>query len=220
MKCFGCRLVWARRGALQLYLYTDSKNSCSLQTGRPRCCQPARCAALLAERLLLWLSLARLGARGQHRCLSGASLPVSSPLPRPSGSSPKAGGSSGGGGGAVREEDAGAAGGPAAPPAAPSPYCGRCAPPGTARPGPGDTPPGGAPRSKGTSGTARPIIMVCVPPSPPTPSVSPVSNSLCGSRPAGSSLPWGCWGTLDAARQPRRMALRCPNTQCHVEAAR
>lgn len=112
----------------------------------------AWCTALLAERLLICLSLARLGARGQHRCLSGVSLPVFSLLPRRTCSSLKHGEPAG-------EMCGGRMPGPPADPQRRPVRCGRTAavlrplrsaPPRPARPGPGGTLPGGSPLSKGS----------------------------------------------------------------------
>lgn len=68
---------------MQLYPYTDSKNTCSLQTGRARPVpNTAPHVALLAERFLLRLLLARLCAAAQEGV-----LPVHSLLPKPARSS-------------------------------------------------------------------------------------------------------------------------------------
>lgn len=172
---------------MQLYPYTDSKNTCSLQTRRARPVpNTAPHVSLLAERFLLRLLLARLCAAAQDRV-----LPVPSLLPKPACSSLRPG------------EAAGVCGEEAAAEPQRRPLCCRRTAAGcgrSARPArPGSTAEGPAQQGKPrdcesrNAGPSRPA--------PPT-FAFPRWNSLCGSRAAESSLPRGCRGTRDTAHQP------------------
>lgn len=82
MNCFG----WcgSAEGLCSCTLTPSARTAAASKQGDPAVVpKSVWCTALLAARLLVWSSLAGLGAWGQHRCPSGASLPVFPLLPTP-----------------------------------------------------------------------------------------------------------------------------------------